>query len=265
MPVIRTGYLTARGAEPAAWTKTDTRKRTWWNKDPEFANGQYQMTMTWHHNIPDNLWRAFWNYMLVNNWTKEMEEFLYITGMNDRPGSDVRISTYINKFEYLHKTLTNLNASTGVNDSMADVFQRDLNTFQGAWALSDPSKLLTAAEMEALKTAVSWQDWNIVEGPLNTLRPADPGEVFDDFSGLIPKERGKLIKAFHGYVQAQIAAANVQSKGLLQNLQSCRGLRNMRVIPFSMEIWEKNRDSKGKVPKIAINSIERETWRLRSI
>lgn len=195
---IRSGYMTARGAEPGSWVKTDTRDRKWWKIDREFATGNYQMTMTWHHNIPDNMWRDFWNILLVNNWSDEMTEFLYLTGMDDRPGNDYRISKYITKFNNLTKNFGRLkqaNAAT-FQGNVAQIFQKDFTSFNGAWALSDTNYPLTANENETLSTFVSWQSWNIVEGPLNTLRPADPGDEFDDFSGLIPKERSKLIQFF---------------------------------------------------------------------
>lgn len=261
---IRSGYMTARGAEPGSWAKTDTRDRKWWKIDGEFANGNYHMTMTWHHNIPDNVWRDFWNILLVNNWSDEMAEFLYLAGMDDRPGNDYRISKYITKFNNLTKDFGRLkqaNAAT-FQGNVAQVFQRDFTSFNGTWALSDPNYLLNANENDTLSTFVSWQSWNIVEGPLNTLRPGDPGDEFDDFSGLIPKERSKLIKFLLPAVTGQIGTPTTQYKGLLTILKACRPLRNMRVIPFSLEIWEKNADSRGNVPKVAINGVLRETWRL---
>ena len=265
MLTYRTGYMDARGSEPSHWVKTDTRDRKWWNKDPEFANGNYQMTMTWHHNIPDNQWREFWNILLANSWADEVNEFLYLTGMDDRPNSNFRISTLIKKFKYLHKEFERLAKASG--GKTADGYQKDLGDLTGpaaSWAVGDASQLLTANEMDELRTRISWQDWNIVEGPLNTLRPGDPGDNFDDFTGLIPKERARLIKDFQYYVEAQIKGGSNQIKGLCSALKGFRDLRGKPVIPFSLDIWEKNSDSKGRIPTVNINGIARQTWRTKT-
>jgi hypothetical protein len=262
--VLRSGYMTARGAEPGDWQKTDTRDRKWWKIDGEFGGGNYQMTMTWHHNIPDTLWRDFWNIMLVNNWSKEMEEFLYLAGMDDRPGNDYRISNYIKKFDKLTKDFGRLQQANAVQGNVAQIFQMDFTAFNGTWALSDSNFLLTADECDKLSTFVSWQSWNIVEGPLNTLRPDDPGDNFDDFSGVIGKKRTDLIDFLRPAVERQVAAPATQFKGLFDRLNVCRPLRGMPVEPFSLDIWEKNKDGKGKIPTILINSIPRETWRKKT-
>ena len=256
MATYRTGYMDARGSEPSDWVKTDTRDRSWWKQDPEFANGNYQMTMTWHHNIPDNVWRAFWNILLTNGWADEMSEFLYLTGMDDRPNSNFRISILIKKFKYLHKEFEKLFGGGKVADS----YQMDL----GDLGAVDASQLLTAEEMDELRTRISWQAWNIVEGPLNTLRPGDPGDNFDDFTGLIDKGRAGLIKQLHPYVDAQIKAGSTQIKGLCNTLTGFRDLRNKRVVPFSLDIWEKNSDSRGRIPTVNVNGIERQTWRKKT-
>jgi hypothetical protein len=263
MPV-RSGYMTSRGAEPGSWIRTNTRDRQWWKLDPEFANGNYQMTMTWHHNIPDNKWRDFWNILLVNGWLQEMQEFLYLAGMDDRPNSDVRISTYISKFDYLAKEFRRLEKVNGAPQGEAkELFQRDSTTLTESWAVNDANKFLTANEYDALSTFVSWQAWNIVEGPLNTLRTGDPGDEFDDFSGLIPRQRSTLIKSLLAAVQAQINTPGTKYKNLLDTLKACRPLRNMRVIPFSLAIWEKDANSKGTISKVSINGIPRDKWRLK--
>jgi hypothetical protein len=265
MPTYRTGYMDAGGSEPSHGIKTDTRDRKWWKTDPEFANGKYQMTITWHHNIPDNEWREFWNILLQNGWADEMNEFLYLTGMDDQPSSNFRINVLIKKFKYLHKEFERLAPASG--KTTADGYRQDANDLEGptatSWKVGDASQLRTADEMDELRTRISWQDWNIVEGPLNTLRPGDPGDRFDDFSGLIPKERARLIKDFHNYVVAQINSPNTQIKGLCSTLKGFRDLRGKRVIPFSLEIWEKNSDSKGKIPTVNINGIARQTWRTK--
>ena len=86
---------------------------------------------------------------------------------------------------------------------------------------------LTDTEIDEVHEHLCWRKWNVVEGPLNTLRIDDPGEEFDEFKYGLPSEKAvqrmKDLKDVYQAMRAYVGAADRRRR----------------------EVWEQRRAGKG--------------------
>jgi hypothetical protein len=125
--------------------------------------GSVQPGMSWHHIIPFSVLREVWNRLV-----------------------DQRISTQLHEArvairQYLMLSDPNMANIDGLIDRMRseNTEQGAENTYQRrASASGQQLRPLEVNETNQLKTAATWQAWNVVEGP--TARADDPGDYYLD-------------------------------------------------------------------------------------
>lgn len=199
---------------------------------------------TFHHNIPWKTLRDSWNiiYTFFDNETVEQVFNLYAGG-NDK----------------LFRSLKEIKSSVGPNakNCTSGTFQLWMERLEerGHLAHLETSKQMTADERDSLRTIVAWQQWNIVEGPKESVRVEDPGsDDFDDFRFIdqalydrfqrvyVYFEALELLIAQYGAAQNAfcdlentVASWIVPFKAALEKAQP---LSSSKLVPFDLRYWQ---------------------------
>ncbi|TBU95652.1 hypothetical protein DNK44_06955 [Pseudomonas dryadis] len=133
--------------------------------------------MTWHHQIPFNNLRDFWNWLFVIANDDLLDMCLDLFSQRARGGRFPEIKRKIKVIKATLMPAAQLETQTyvhwlGVVGQIAD-------------GILAPADELDSEEQSDLFEAISWSSWNILEGPLPQHRSDDPGDAnIDDFSRL---------------------------------------------------------------------------------
>jgi hypothetical protein len=142
---------------------------------PEGNNGT--IDFAWHHMIPFNDLRDFWNSTFVIGNAALMDATLDLFNCEARSEGWTALKTKIRDFKAA--IMTDETAPSGTYG----LWLERLGTAQNN--LLSVDQQLSADQELMLAEVVSWSPWNIVEGPLPNHRTDDPGdEAFDDFRNL---------------------------------------------------------------------------------
>jgi hypothetical protein len=158
--------------------KVKTAKEWGW-VDPNSPIGDYYgYDLTWHHNIPYADLRDSWNYIFALCAPTLLNRLylLYAGGNGTLTMKDERVIK--------GKLLT-------IKEEADEKVKADDTPAACVGRLSDmafldklPEKAhLTRQDDNFIDSFVTWQRWNVVEGPKESVRTDDPGNAnFDDFS-----------------------------------------------------------------------------------
>lgn len=163
-------------------TADNTRVAEPWKKSTGLLpDGSKYPDMTFHHLIPYNTLYPFWNILL------DLSDPAVMGSKEEAAAGQQCMLLFM---ELL-----------GIGDTAA-MHGRILQARPSAEAVH-----LDSTTRDDIAQKLLWTGWNIVEGPLNTIREDDPGESYDDF------QRSLLLASLNN--QALLAVKNRQLNGLM--------------------------------------------------
>ncbi|QKV65065.1 hypothetical protein HUW52_19955 [Pseudomonas sp. 43A] len=138
---------------------------------------QRSFPLTWHHQIPFNSLRDFWNWLYVIADDDLLDMCVDLFSQRAKGG---RFPEIKRKLKVIKTTLMpTLQLETQTYSQWKAVVAQIAN------GLLAPADELDGEEQSDLFEAISWSSWNILEGPLPQHRSDDPGDAnVDDFSHL---------------------------------------------------------------------------------
>jgi hypothetical protein len=204
---------------------------------------------TWHHNIPWKTLRDSWNviYTFSDDDTLKAVMRLYCDG-----------NRTLLTWEQLLKKLLAIRAAIGPLPSNASGATYELwmqrHSSDGQTGNLSEEKQLRIDEEESLYSIVAWQQWNIVEGPKESVRVEDPGsDDFDDFRFVSDEHHDRFQRVYLYFEALELLIGQYkQHKTAFCNLDTVRGwmgafkaslekvlpVSKANLLPFQLKYWK---------------------------
>ncbi|MCO6456350.1 MAG: hypothetical protein J5I93_13710 [Pirellulaceae bacterium] len=207
---------------------------------------------TWHHNIPWKTLRDSFKVAFVFCQWEATEDLLRLYGFSRHNNPAL-----FQRLKLMRAAINVCEDGEGMNVRSA-TYEKWVDRFKsgsGSWLSSlAPEKQLTNDDVDMIVQNVAWREWNIVEGPKESIRVEDPGsDGFDDFRDADPDRFDRYMAAFQLHNCLEYLAKDYEAKKgnaadpdymktnwsvrLRAAARNAQFLVNERLVKFSTSHW----------------------------